>query len=363
MAGQNKIYEISCELCGNPKKTMNKKQRFCGHKCARLWVNQYHKSIGLKRRPPQSKINKNCHECHATFKPMYDSQKCCSHICGIKYREKCKLPDDFKYNFFDAINPTVAYWAGFIIGDGSFQREGNNNTLSIGLNSKDFKHLELFKEEMGASHVNLSYYKNVCYLRFSHKYLRDSLSKWGIIPNKTYDLREIPGLWSGPKIISHFIRGLWDADGSIIVPRNNGRVVGGNVSIVGSSWIINWLNIILISIGFGTYLQQGKEKILDDGTLYHTTKLSIPKQSDSIRFIKWIGYLDDNLPSLERKRDSAKAINEWYTEKQLPRICPGCNCSFSTTKQNQTFCSKKCRGRYNTMAYRQRLKKKQECFS
>jgi len=71
MAGQNKIYEISCELCGNPKKTMNKKQRFCGHKCARLWVNQYHKSIGLKRRPPQSKINKNCHECHATFKPMY----------------------------------------------------------------------------------------------------------------------------------------------------------------------------------------------------------------------------------------------------------------------------------------------------
>jgi len=289
---------------------------------------------------------------------MYDNQKCCSHVCGIKYREKCKLPSNFRYDFFDTIDPTVAYWAGFIISDGSLSREGSSPTLSFGLNRRDSKHLELFQNEIGASHVNISYSNDACYLRFSHEYLRKSVARWGIVPNKTYDLREIPALWSDPTITPHLVRGLWDGDGSIVIPKNNGQIIGGHVSITGNSWTMEWLDTILNTIGFNTYVQHGVEKILDDGTPYHTTKITIGKQYDSICFLKWAGYLNEDIPSLERKRIAAKELVEWYTEKQAPRRCQRCDEVFFPARPYQTFCSTQCRTAYNTAVYRLRLKNK-----
>ena len=113
-------------------------------------------------------------------------------------------------NYFDTIaTEEQAYWFGFLWGDGSM----DENRVRIGLQEGDKEHLEKLKESLGSNHPLRHDDKNKAwFLEISSKRLAESL--------KTSGFRN--GL---PKIsdylIRHFIRGFFDAEGTIYSQREN----------------------------------------------------------------------------------------------------------------------------------------------
>jgi len=113
--------------------------------------------------------------------------------------------------FFTKLSPISAYWAGFITADGCLFNK--NESLSLGLKKSDITHLEKFKKAI-KTNASISYIKSnksVHILICSQKLL-SSLIKLGITPMKSSRIEKIK---IPPSLMSHFIRGVYDGDGSI----------------------------------------------------------------------------------------------------------------------------------------------------
>lgn len=113
--------------------------------------------------------------------------------------------------FFYYLNPTSAYWAGFIAADGCLVVRGK--ALAVGLRKRDKNHLQKFLNAIKSDYK--IYYiqsNNSARIYISSSKLFGSLIKIGITPNKSLRIRnvKIPLCLMG-----HFIRGLYDGDGSI----------------------------------------------------------------------------------------------------------------------------------------------------
>lgn len=131
------------------------------------------------------------------------------------------------YRIFDEIDSEeTAYWLGFIYADGMVRPKGYEVALNLG--TKDLDHLIKFANLFGARIVKRSTfskkqrktYETFCCSVYS-KYLYDSLVSKGIYPRKTY-LKDSDILDYIPDyLFHHFIRGVFDGDGTIIVPPND----------------------------------------------------------------------------------------------------------------------------------------------
>lgn len=116
----------------------------------------------------------------------------------------------FLFDFFEKIDtPEKAYWLGFIFADGSIR----NNTLRIGLIVEGKKHLEKLSAEIQFS-GKVRFGKNKAYtIELTHpKFAKDLIEK-GVTERKTWSI-------SYPKFLPenlhrHFIRGIFDGDGTI----------------------------------------------------------------------------------------------------------------------------------------------------
>jgi len=129
----------------------------------------------------------------------------------------------FDFNFFDEIDTEEkAYWLGFIYADGSVAL--NPHRLRISLVVEGKRHLEKFKDAIGYTGKVLGPYhvssknkggkKTKYTLECCHTGFVEALMKHGVIPNKTF-LVSFPDI---PKELRrHFIRGLFDGDGSVSV--------------------------------------------------------------------------------------------------------------------------------------------------
>ena len=76
-----------------------------------------------------------------------------------KFKRKYSLND----NFFKELNPTSAYWLGFIAADGCLYSK--TNCLRIGLNKSDDNHLKKFLKAINCD-KKLGYTKKARKLRF-----------------------------------------------------------------------------------------------------------------------------------------------------------------------------------------------------
>ena len=121
-------------------------------------------------------------------------------------------------HYFSEINShDSAYWLGFLMGDGYINSTTHN--LELGLKIEDLPHLIKFtsaiKSEHKISTKEVRLKGNIvqsCRVSIQNKQLVDDLASFGCGSTKTYT-STIPKL---PKhLISHFIRGLLDADGSL----------------------------------------------------------------------------------------------------------------------------------------------------
>jgi hypothetical protein len=113
--------------------------------------------------------------------------------------------------FFCKIDYISAYWAGFIAADGTLTFKDNG--ISIGLNNKDKYHLLKFKEAIQTnSPIKEVKSNNSARIGLYSKELFNSLVKRGIKPNKSLSISHVN---IPDKLMPHFIRGVFDGDGSI----------------------------------------------------------------------------------------------------------------------------------------------------
>ena len=143
-----------------------------------------------------------------------------------------------------------AYWLGFIYADGCIYSDLTHCTTSIRLNEKDGDHLQKFasifnKTVTYFTHTYGGYLAEINCVRLDicNKKLYQDLMDNGIEERKTYAemttiLDHVPDL-----LKNHFIRGVFDGDGSITSSSNSGQA---QFSIVGNKDILEKIQKILI---------------------------------------------------------------------------------------------------------------------
>lgn len=227
------------------------------------------------------------------------------HSMGIvvdqkKFARKYKLNE----NYFDIIDtPNKAYIMGFLHSDGSNSMD--KSTISISLQEEDKDILEQMRIEIGSEKPlefldysnkhDFGYtYKNQYRLLLFSKHMCEKLNNKGITPNKSLTIG-FPN-WLDEELISHYIRGVYDGDGSICRRYINNNNLPITVTITATESFCKELNNICIqklNISGGIY----------DASCHNgvTKVFTLSGRNISKKFLDWI-YQDADL-FLQRKYD------------------------------------------------------------
>ncbi len=112
-------------------------------------------------------------------------------------------------NIFHNWSNKMAYVLGIILTDGNVAT--NNGCISISMKEGD--HLKKIKKMLNSEHpVKYDKSKDIYYFGFTRKKMSDKLFELGITNNKSLKV-EFPDV--PDKYLSHFIRGVFDGDGSV----------------------------------------------------------------------------------------------------------------------------------------------------
>jgi len=237
-------------------------------------------------------------------------------------------------NYFENIDTEKkAYFLGLITADGCIFK----NSLIIYLQEEDGYILEELIKELNYGKVNFKKRvnercKNQKYVQITSKKLIQDLKKYGIIPNKSHKTY-FPEI--SEKFYSHFIRGVFDGDGSISCPKNKSNFT---FNICG--------NYELIS---------GIQKILVEKCKLNFTKLSVPKKScpninvviygGNRQCLKIKNFLYENANIfLTRKQIKFNNINLTWGNKKI-KILKGKRVNFHHTQEAKDKISKANKGK------------------
>ena len=116
---------------------------------------------------------------------------------------------------FDVITPESAYWWGFIYADGSINR---HKSLNVGLRHTDVDHVVALNEFLQSDapvKIKDRWLKphKGAYLHVTSQHMGARLEELGVLahrPSFPLVVKHLP-----PKLISHWLRGLFDGDGSV----------------------------------------------------------------------------------------------------------------------------------------------------
>lgn len=166
-----------------------------------------------------------------------------------------------KFYFSNIDNEIKSYLLGFFAGDGHITKLKNCNSyqISIKVIKEDIEVLDLFNEQLSNKKLKLITTNNERCLTYSLSNLQigKDLTKLGFDNHKTHTLQGIPKI---PKEhIRHFIRGFFDADGSIQATLYNNK--------------------------FGDYLQRGFSIASGNKNILESIVSNLPINKYSIRTI------------------------------------------------------------------------------
>lgn len=120
-----------------------------------------------------------------------------------------------KSDYFSIIDSgEKAYWLGLLLTDGSVD---GDKRVRLQLQARDKELLEKFKEHLGLD-CSLIYDSrgSGCYsVEFTDKQIFTDLSQYGVVPNKTYNTKNLPLSKIPQKYHIDFCRGLFDGDGCL----------------------------------------------------------------------------------------------------------------------------------------------------
>lgn len=143
---------------------------------------------------------------------------------NIEYKNEHGRKNKFNQDYFESIDTEhKAYWLGFIYADGSVFNTGSGNTktnrLQINISNKDIELLIAFCDDIKYDKSKIQTYEPkgtystnlMSKLSINSIKLCSDLAKWGVHPNKTGSLTNLPNI--SEELMPHFIRGFFDGDG------------------------------------------------------------------------------------------------------------------------------------------------------
>lgn len=135
----------------------------------------------------------------------------------------------FNHSFFEKIDTEEkAYWLGFLYADGCIRQQKHQFIVRISL--AEIEPLEKFIVSLNGSNISIGRYRTSSEFKINTEYfvltltstkMFNDLSNKGCIPRKSLVLTW-PDLLP-EKLVSHFIRGYFDGDGSISVSTRLGK--------------------------------------------------------------------------------------------------------------------------------------------
>lgn len=211
---------------------------------------------------------------------------------------------------FDIIDTEEkAYWIGFLWCDGYVldRRPKGKHEISIKLQLGiiDKSHLIKFKQFLGSEHP-IKEYKGGSYspdkktvrLMFSNRHMGEVLiNRYGLVPYRTKINSLVDNI--PEHLIRHFIRGVFDAEGSASVYYNKGTQLKAICSFTSLEALIIWIQDFLLSkkiVNSKTKLdKRHKDRDSNDNCL------NISGTRQCLRFLEWLYY--DSTIFMDRKYD------------------------------------------------------------
>lgn len=233
----------------------------------------------------------------------------------------------FNKNYFDVIDSEdKAYWIGFIWCDGylyhRIRKKSDTYEFKLSLSTRDIKHLELLKFYLDSDHVIREYeiksgfntkYKEARLL-ICNKYFGETLHKnYGLIPKRHETNKVINNI--PYEFRYHFIRGILDAEGSIIkrnIEYKRTSAVEYSLSFTTYEELLIYINNVFIQDGL-TNTEYKLSKRHEEGDEY-CKSLRITGNS-VVRTILTKIYSCSNNLRLERKYEKYIDLLEYIKKK------------------------------------------------
>jgi len=216
----------------------------------------------------------------------------------------------FNETVFDAIDtPNKAYWLGFIYADGC--NAPDVNTVRIGLKGSDDGHLKKAAIFFGLSEDKVTRKirndgADVTNLNLYSKHLCQRCTEVGVPKSKSL-IAEYP-LWLDKRLHRHFIRGVFDGDGSIKMASKTGE---WNASFVGTENTIRAIvDIVENELSIHSYIAHVSDN--------NTWTSEVTGNQQVFRFCSWLYEGSDSSIYLDRKHERFLKLTEWI-EKKLDR--------------------------------------------
>lgn len=218
-------------------------------------------------------------------------------------------------NFFENIDKeSKAYMLGFWDSDGC--NDYNSTRVTMFLQARDKSILERFAEELNykgsLKFLEMSKKKSTFQdqwgLRFRNRKISDDLAKQGCVPRKSLTL-QFPNFNQVPKhLIRHFIRGIFDGDGSLCFKthlyRGKYKYLKIVASITSSTDFCNGLaRFLRKELNLNCCVRSGKQ------CRPETSYIVIQHTKNAVPFLSWL--YDDSSIYLERKYNKFQELKEF----------------------------------------------------
>lgn len=220
--------------------------------------------------------------------------------------------------FKDIGTEKKAYWLGFLYADGNvmhYKEKGNCYVLTLELKYEDKYMLELLKESLESDRKIDECYsereiqkdskykkpKHNARIMFNSKQIFEDLNRYGVVPNKTFKIKELPQI--DKSLLRHFIRGYFDGDGTVYKVTKNQNIKFGFYGTY--DFITNMKNTLTQEIELNS-VKVIKQKESNVSFITYSSKNNI------IDFYNYI-YRDSTI-YLKRKR---KIFEEYVINKQI----------------------------------------------
>ena len=218
---------------------------------------------------------------------------------------------NLKKDFFkEPLSERAQYWLGFLFADGSIYntKENRNPTISLEISTKDRYLIEQFKSDLGLDNkiqeITKEDGRQEVRIQFACKEISDDLAKFGILPNKTYHIKNFIG--DEKTLTGHMLRGFLDGDGWITIATDN---ISATVGFIGNYYtmeILRWILFVKLDVQMDVPIIMNAEK-------NRWPKLQYRRYKDIIKLFEFM-YPEDTTLYLQRKKD--KFIKLFNNRKQ-----------------------------------------------
>lgn len=209
--------------------------------------------------------------------------------------------NEFNHDYFETIDTAnKAYFLGILLADGNVHKpkaKGRQCIIQIGLKGEDKYILDKLQDEL-QTNKTISVYRSKnryeCHFSVYSNKMATDLSKYNIVPNKTFLINKLPNVPS--EFIPDLIRGVFDGDGTVYILKSNNKLRFGFYGT--HNLVHDILNTLKSSIDISL------NKITDKDTV---SCVSFGKPTDIMNFYYYI-YYSPTVTCLQRKKQKFEQV-------------------------------------------------------